>query len=63
MKQIVYRYGTLIVALICFILGSLSIITLDDYFIVVLTTSIIVLVITIFDLIFKIVKHDNNNNI
>ena len=63
MKQIIYRYGTLIIASICFILVSLDIIVPDDYFTAVITTSSIILVIMILDLIFKNVKHDDNNNI
>lgn len=63
MKQIVYRYGTLITASICFILVSLGIIVPDDYFTIVITISSIILVIMILDLIFKNIKHDNNNNI
>lgn len=63
MKQIIYRYGTLIIASICFILVSLGIIVPDSYFTVVITASSIILVIMILDLIFKNVKHDNNNNI
>lgn len=63
MKQIIYRYGTLIIASICFILVSLGIIVPDSYFTAVITTSSIILVIMILDLIFKNVKRDNNNNI
>lgn len=63
MKQIVYRYGTLIIASVCFILVSLGIIVPDDYFAAVITTSSIILAIMIFDLIFENVKHDDNNNI
>jgi hypothetical protein len=63
MKQIIYRYGTLIIASICFILVSLGIIGPDNYFTAVITTSGIILVIMILDLIFKNVKHDDNNNI
>ena len=63
MKQIIYRYGTLIIASICFILVSLGIIVPDNYFTAVITTSSIILVIRILDLIFKNVKHDDNNNI